>query len=1322
LSCVRGAASIGVSSRYGAAPVRCLEENTLFEFVRGDLEGDSRRAVAHHADGCDPCRRLIAAAANVLSDTQGMSQHGHLRDASSPSSSRLAGKYELVRQLGAGGMGAVYEAINTLTRRRVAIKILHESFASDPNAVQRFMQEAQSASRIDHPNVVDILDLGHDPASGTQFMVQEFLTGSTLRERLRERGSLDADEVIRVVQPLVHALVVAHEAGVVHRDLKPENIFLAVDARGDEVIKLIDFGLSRPVREQDRLAVTDHGRQLGTPYYMSPEQLRAEVDIDDRTDVWSLGVVLFELIAGERPFRGPSYNELIVQILKEPVPRLGTVVPALPSAFDALVDRMLDRDRARRPSVRQVSDALDTLSRRARALPPGNPYRGLSAFEAEHRTLFFGRESEIRTLLDRLRADPLLLVAGDSGVGKSSLIRAGVLPLVGEGALDASGGATATATLTPGRHPVEALARALAPHLGEDEQALAAVLRDGPFAFARHLRDRAASARPLVLFVDQMEELITLSEAHDAQIAAAALATLTDELPHVRVVGSVRSDFLARLSALPRLGDRVTRALYLLRPLSPEGVRRAIVGPATLAGLRFESDALVDELVTSCARSPGALPLLQFTLAQLWEERDADHGTVHTAALARMGGVAGALAGHADGILGLLLPEHRPMARRIFTALVTPEGTRARRPASELIGRDHSAPRAVLEALVQGRLVTAEDHGVTDAPTYQIAHDILVDGWPTLRAWRSQEVERDALRQRLRRAADEWERLGRPTEPLWNRRQLAEAGVSELDELGDLERAFLDQSLRSARRRRNRQRALAVGVPLLFGLGYGGAVMRTQQHQTAAVRRHVADAEAALARARSDEREAEVLRQRAFDAFDHGRVDAGETTWARALAVGAHVEAGFARAGQLLEMGLAIDGNRRATRRHYAALLSERARVAEGARRFAERDELTQRMVAYDDDGAHATEWSAPARLTIETTPPGAQVIARRYDDGEPRALGGEQPLGTTPLAGAALAPGSYLLMIRAAGRPEVRHPVLVSHGERLRVALAVPASVPEGYAYIPPGRFLYGSENEDFRALLSAQPLHHAVTGGYFIGRHEVTFGEWLAFLRTLPAAERGRRRPHTPVNVRGTHEGAFVDVMPGSNGGARWTIQPTTRAWSGATDGAIRYPERSVRATQAWLRLPVSGISWDDARAYTAWLDRTGRLPGARPCDEHEWERAARGADDRLFPHGNRLQPDDANFDETYGRKPLAFGPDEVGAHPASDSPFGVADLAGNVWEWVTSVSDREAVVIRGGGWYQNQLSSRSNNHEAGEPSLRAIEIGLRICATAPPDLKRP
>jgi formylglycine-generating enzyme required for sulfatase activity len=147
-------------------------------------------------------------------------------------------------------------------------------------------------------------------------------------------------------------------------------------------------------------------------------------------------------------------------------------------------------------------------------------------------------------------------------------------------------------------------------------------------------------------------------------------------------------------------------------------------------------------------------------------------------------------------------------------------------------------------------------------------------------------------------------------------------------------------------------------------------------------------------------------------------------------------------------------------------------------------------------------------------------------------------------------------------------------------------------------------------------------------------------------------------------------------------------------------------------WRRFPVTGISFEDAQAYARWLATSGRLPGARLCREDEWERAARGADGRSFPSGATLAGDDANIDETYGRDPLAFGPDPVGLHPGSDSPVGAADMAGNAWEMTVSLSGKPA--IRGGSWYQGALTARSVNREPYEPTARDPLIGFRMCAT--------
>jgi formylglycine-generating enzyme required for sulfatase activity len=165
------------------------------------------------------------------------------------------------------------------------------------------------------------------------------------------------------------------------------------------------------------------------------------------------------------------------------------------------------------------------------------------------------------------------------------------------------------------------------------------------------------------------------------------------------------------------------------------------------------------------------------------------------------------------------------------------------------------------------------------------------------------------------------------------------------------------------------------------------------------------------------------------------------------------------------------------------------------------------------------------------------------------------------------------------------------------------------------------------------------------------------------------------------------------------------------------LLYAKRERRGSQDWLRFPVTGISFEDAEAYVAWLGRTGRVPGARLCTELEWERAARGEDGREFPHGDVLAPDDANVDMTYGKEPGGFGPDEVGSHPASRSPFGVEDLAGNAFEWTRSAVEPGRVVARGGAYYFAAGSARVANRELPERTLRDITVGLRVCADVPP-----
>ena len=292
----------------------------------------------------------------------------------------IGGKYALTSLLGVGGMGAVYAAENTWTRRPVALKLLHPEFARSQEVVERFMQEAQLASQLRHPNIVDVLDLGQEAADGSLYIVQELLQGNDLRAVLDASGRVDVQTALDVALPLMGALALAHRRGVVHRDIKPENVFLAQDEHGESTPKLIDFGISKvTVEGRDDRNLTQAGTLVGTPNYMSPEQARGEASLDGQTDVWSLGVVLYEMLSGKVPFDAPNQNVLMVKIIMEPAPRIETVAPNLPPALADVVHTALANDRAARyPDMAAFAAALiascrsapEVFERHRRSLPP----------------------------------------------------------------------------------------------------------------------------------------------------------------------------------------------------------------------------------------------------------------------------------------------------------------------------------------------------------------------------------------------------------------------------------------------------------------------------------------------------------------------------------------------------------------------------------------------------------------------------------------------------------------------------------------------------------------------------------------------------------------------------------------------------------------------------------------------------------------------------------------------------------------------------------------------------------------------------------------
>jgi serine/threonine protein kinase len=259
----------------------------------------------------------------------------------------IEGKYRIDSSIGAGGMGAVYRSTRLLIGDEVAIKILHAERVVDPHASERFRREAQAAARLKHPNAVSIYDFGVS-SDGLQYLVMELIEGKSLREVTRQQGPLDASLAAEVTSQVCAALDDAHRQHIVHRDIKPDNIILNSSAAGLRV-KVLDFGIAK-LRDDTASHLTQTGSVMGTPHYMSPEQCLGE-ELDDRADIYSVGVVLFEMLCGRVPFNAPISTAVVVQHVNQPPPPLRTINPSISSQMEAAVLHALEKRREARPQT-----------------------------------------------------------------------------------------------------------------------------------------------------------------------------------------------------------------------------------------------------------------------------------------------------------------------------------------------------------------------------------------------------------------------------------------------------------------------------------------------------------------------------------------------------------------------------------------------------------------------------------------------------------------------------------------------------------------------------------------------------------------------------------------------------------------------------------------------------------------------------------------------------------------------------------------------------------------------------------------------------------
>jgi WD40 repeat protein len=768
------------------------------------------------------------------------------------------GGFEVVRLLGRGGMGEVYLARDLVLGRKVALKFLMPGrVPSGP--LDRILVEARTTARLNHPHIVTLYSVGEH--EGRPFVALEYVAGPTLRQRLvADRPALR--EALRIGRAIAEALGEAHAQGVLHRDLKPENVIVSVDGR----LRVVDFGLAKVV------APDGGGRSLsvqraGTPRYMAPEQWLMGA-VTQATDVWALGIMLSELCAGLHPFAGETLEELGRNVTT------GQRVPfpdpaALPAGLPELIDGCLEVLPERRPSAIDAAAALSRLLEPAAHRDDGEcPFPGLRPFSEKQSAFFFGRDAEVAELLDRLGEQAVLPIVGPSGGGKSSFVQAGVIPRLRER------GSWAIVMLRPGDQPFLNLARALfagdagisggsrdtQPVTGLEAPTSSADLADelaaSPGALAVLAR-RVAAARGLrvLLFVDQLEELFTVvtNEAIRARFLDALILAADDPAEPVRLCFTIRDDFFGHLGKARNVRQAIGRVM-LVRSPGPDELREMLQRPLLAVGHRYDDPDLVGEMVAAVGDEPGSLPLLQFAARTLWDRRDVEQRLLLRSAYTKMGGVAGALAEHADGVLAGLDADEVRLTRELLLRMVTPEGTsRPMRRAALLHGLDARAGR-VLDVFIEARLLRAGRASDVADTQIELAHDSLIESWQRLARWIDEGREELALLTEVTQAAELWERRGRREDEVWRGDALRECerAVTRLGaRLPENAARFLDAGRRRERRLARRRRLLqAAGVLALTLIAAGALVVAAsfaRQRRAAEAERRVAELQRAEA-------------------------------------------------------------------------------------------------------------------------------------------------------------------------------------------------------------------------------------------------------------------------------------------------------------------------------------------------------------------------------------------------------------------------------------------------------------------------------------------
>lgn len=758
--------------------------------------------------------------------------------------------YEFRERIGAGGFGAVYKAYQSTVGREVAIKVILPGHANQPEFVRRFESEAQLVARLEHMHITPLYDYWRDPSGA--YLVMRMLRGGSLQDALKkEPFSLEAAALL--LDHVASALAVAHRNNIIHRDIKPANILLDEDGNA----YLSDFGIAKDL-DIEVVSLTSPDALVGSPDYLAPEQARSE-SVTPQTDIYSLGVVLYEMVSGEHPFPELSPVERLFKHLNDPIPQIKNLEPQIAEAINEVIQKATAKNPTHRFEesmalakafreaaalsesivvenivelltpreqevlkciiegksnreianelvvelatvkwyVKQIYRKINVRSRvqaivRAREMnlimddweissasstsgisklpEPENPYKGLCAFQSADELDFFGREKIVKKLLKQLGKtgdfSRFLAVVGPSGSGKSSLVKAGLIPALWRGELPELENLYIVEML-PGTHPLDQLEVALIRVAANPLENLGEQLRRDDRGLIRAsqliLPDDGSE---LLLIIDQFEEIFNLVEDEQARTYFLDLLVTAIMAPRsrVRVVITMRADFYDRPLHYAKFGELIRNRMETVLPMSAMELESAISSPAKRTNVIFE-EGLVARIIDDVHYQPGALPLLQYALTELFEVRE--NRMLTHAGYDLVGGAIGSLGRRSEEIYIEFNEEGQQTVQQMFLRLVTlgedVEVTRRRVARTELLAitDDDDLMDEIIDTFANYRLLSLDHDLDTRTPMVEVAHEAILSEWERLREWLNESRDDIRLQRQLASTALEWEKANR---------------------------------------------------------------------------------------------------------------------------------------------------------------------------------------------------------------------------------------------------------------------------------------------------------------------------------------------------------------------------------------------------------------------------------------------------------------------------------------------------------------------------------------------------------------------------------